>query len=52
VLEPLEARTLLSFAAPLNYDGGPDTSGLAIGDFNGDGVPDLIALNSAEFSGT
>jgi hypothetical protein len=50
-LEALESRTLLSFAAPANYDtGGLGAVTLAVGDFNGDGIPGLAVANSNAFN--
>jgi hypothetical protein len=43
-LQALEERTLLSFAAPINYDTG--SLSVAVGDVNGDGTPDLVAANN------
>src|SRR5262245_2428199 len=42
-VEALEARTVPSFLAPVNYAGagGPP----AVGDFNSDGIADLVATN-------
>jgi hypothetical protein len=47
-VEALEARTQPGFVAPLNFDngGGP----VAVGDFNGDGIPDLAVANSGSFN--
>ncbi len=44
-LEPLEDRTVPSFLAPVNYpiDAGPVS--VVVGDFNSDGVPDLVTPN-------
>jgi hypothetical protein len=44
VVQILEQRTLLSFSAPLNLPTGPNTSAVAVGDFNGDGVQDLAVV--------
>jgi hypothetical protein len=44
-LEDLEGRALLSFAAPVNVNAGIAPDALAVGDFNGDGKPDLAAPN-------
>jgi hypothetical protein len=41
-----------SFLAPINYDGGTDAATLAVGDFNGDQIRDLIAVNTAVLGGT
>jgi hypothetical protein len=40
-LEILESRLAPSFVAPLNYDTAGGPTSLAVGDFNGDGIPDL-----------
>jgi hypothetical protein len=46
-VEPLEERTLLSvFGPPTNYatpQGGPGD--VAVGDINGDGIPDIVSAN-------
>ena len=44
-LEILEPRSLPSFLAPGNYDAGISPNSVAVGDFNGDGIPDLVATN-------
>ncbi len=49
-LEDLEPRTVPSFAAPLAYNLGAGPSGVAVADFNGDGIPDLVAANSSSGS--
>src|ERR1700682_2439019 len=48
-LELLEDRTLpsLSFASAVNYGTATAPFGVAIGDFNRDGVPDLAVVNSS-----
>jgi hypothetical protein len=42
----LEDRALLSFVAPVNYptDAGPRSA--VVGDFNGDGIPDVAVVNA------
>src|SRR5689334_8833916 len=48
-LEFLEDRTLLSaasFTAPANYAAGGGNWSVAVGDFNGDGKPDLAVANA------
>ncbi len=45
----LEDRALPGFLAPLSYDTGPNPRSVAVGDFNGDGLPDLAI---AGFGGT
>jgi hypothetical protein len=42
-LEVLEGRNLLSFLPPVTYPLGPGPAALAVGDFTGDGIPDLVA---------
>src|SRR5262249_6308629 len=49
-LEPLEGRALPSFLAPVNYDTAR-TALAAAGDFNGDGIPDLVAHGFAQAPG-
>src|SRR5713101_5952106 len=46
LLERLESRNLLSFAAPANFDTGNNPVALAVGDFNRDGIPDLVTANA------
>src|SRR5947209_14584241 len=46
VLEQLEARDLLSFLPPVNYDAGNAPADIQAGDFNGDGIPDLVVANA------
>ncbi len=41
----LEDRTLPGFLAPLSYDTGSSPRAVAVGDFNGDGIPDLAVAN-------
>jgi hypothetical protein len=43
-LELLEDRTVPSFLAPVNYYIGPSAGRLTVGDFNGDGLADLVPL--------
>ena len=47
-LEALEGRTLLSvnFNPAVNFAAGGDVRSVAVGDFNGDGKPDLATANS------
>jgi hypothetical protein len=45
MLEPLEDRHLLSFLPPSFYSVNADPGGLASGDLNGDGIPDLVTTN-------
>jgi hypothetical protein len=49
-LEVLESRNLPSFLPPLEYYLGTHPFGLAVGDFNGDGNPDLVVGNGPEAS--
>jgi hypothetical protein len=44
-LERLEARCLPGFLAPLAFDAGTLPWSVAVGDFNGDGKPDLAVAN-------
>ncbi len=48
-LHPLEDRTLLSFVGPITYPVGEIPWSVAVADFNGDGIPDLVAANLAEY---
>ena len=45
-VENLEARTLLSFSAPINYPTGSDPVAMTAGDFTGNGIPDLATLGT------
>src|SRR5688572_10242463 len=45
-LETLEARRLLSFAAPVSYAVGTNPQGVATADFNGDGRSDVVTANA------
>ena len=51
-VELLEDRSLLSFVAPLSYQVDIRPSNLAVGDFNGDGIPDLAVTNEDFGPGT
>jgi len=44
-LEQLETRTLLSFLPPVTFPTASAPAGVAVGDFNGDGKPDLVSAN-------
>jgi hypothetical protein len=44
-LERLETRVVPGFIAPLSFDAGNEPSSVAVGDFNGDGIPDLAVAN-------
>jgi hypothetical protein len=44
-LECLETRFVPGFLAPLTYDVGTVPLRVAVGDFNGDGIPDLVTAN-------
>jgi hypothetical protein len=44
-LELLEDRTLLSFQGAVAYNTGADIAALAVGDFNGDGIPDIVTAS-------
>jgi hypothetical protein len=44
-LERLETRCLPGFLAPLAFDAGIGPTSVAVGDFNGDGKPDLAVAN-------
>src|SRR5262249_10899948 len=46
VIEVLESRTLLSFGPPHSYAAGPAPAAVAVAEFNGDGIPDLVVPNS------
>jgi hypothetical protein len=45
VLMILEDRTLLSFIAGRSFAAGAGPTSVAVGDFNGDGIPDLAVAN-------
>ena len=44
-LEGLEDRIVLSFTAPVSYSTTAAPAAVAVGDFNGDGKPDIITAN-------
>jgi hypothetical protein len=53
VVQMLEDRTLLSFNAPLNLPtGGVDPLSVAVGDFTGRGLSDLVVTNKGFSDGT
>src|SRR5947209_6216487 len=45
VLEVLEDRTLLSFITAPTYAVGSNPQSVAVGDFNGDGIPDVAVAS-------
>jgi hypothetical protein len=45
LVEVLEDRTLLSFITAPTYTAGPGPQSVAVGDFNGDGIPDLAVAS-------
>src|SRR5262249_32092731 len=49
-VEVLEDRTLPSFIAPATYAAGPQPDALAVGDFNHDGIVDLVTANFTDYS--
>src|SRR5205085_1187753 len=49
LVEVLEDRTLLSFLPPVNYAAGAHPTFVAVGDFNGDGTPDLVVANYGSY---
>jgi hypothetical protein len=51
-LESLEQRAVPSFLAPLNTPTGSQPSSVAVGDFNGDGIPDVAVTNLGNSSVT
>src|SRR5437773_6584556 len=51
LVEVLECRTLLSFITAPSYAAGPNPDAVAVGDFNGDGHPDLVVTNPTYPSG-
>src|SRR5437879_4028324 len=51
-LEVLEDRTLLSFITAPTYAAGTNPYSVAVGDFNGDGIPDLAVTDSLFSNGT
>jgi hypothetical protein len=44
-LEPLEERTMLTMLPPVSYAAGTAPTSVQVGDFNGDGKSDIVALN-------
>jgi hypothetical protein len=47
VLEDLEARNLLSFFGPRNYDAGTKPLDVAVADLTGNGIPDIVTANDS-----
>ena len=45
--EGLEDRTVLTFLTPVSYVAGTTPTAAAVGDFNGDGRADIVAVNSS-----
>jgi hypothetical protein len=44
-LEPLEQLVLPGFLAPMHFDSGGGSDSVVVGDFNGDGIPDLAVVH-------
>src|SRR5262245_25673441 len=51
-LELLETRSLPSFIAPIASETGNTPRALAVADFNGDGIPDLVTANQGDVTFT
>ena len=47
VLDTLEDRALPAFLTPVTYGVGQVPSSVAVGDFNGDGIPDLVTTDQS-----
>ena len=41
-LEALEDRSVPAFVAPVDFPAGASPIGMQVGDFNGDGIPDVV----------
>src|SRR5204863_23530 len=50
MIEAFEERTLLSFLTTPSYAAGTNPMSVAVRDFNGDGVPDLVVGNDGTIS--
>jgi hypothetical protein len=52
LVEVLEGRTVPSFMTAASYAVGSNPRSVAVGDFNGDGIPDLVVANYLSLPGT